>query len=386
MRLAIYCDFPYRRQGAHTYADQPFVVFLAAIGDLVERVIFLGRLDPLPGTWHFQLPADARYQPLPNYERLSRPAGALASVGRSARRFWRILDEVDTVLLFGPNPLALVFAVLALIRRKHVALGIRQDYREYVRNRHPGRSLLGLAALLLDGLFRLLARRCSVIVVGPALADQYSHARRLLVTSVSLVSERDVVSESSVPAASEGEERVVLAVGRLDKEKNPLILADILHELRSSMPRWRLIVCGDGPLEEALNKRLDELGLTSQAELRGFLPFGGELRELYRSSDAFLHTSLTEGVPQVLFEAFAAGLPVVATDVGGVAETVGDAALLVPPANASAAAAALRELGADRGLRERNAKAALRIVGAQTREGLCADIVDFLRGDYPESL
>jgi glycosyltransferase involved in cell wall biosynthesis len=122
------------------------------------------------------------------------------------------------------------------------------------------------------------------------------------------------------------------------------------------------------------------MDLVDRAELRGFLPFGSQLRELYRSSDAFLHTSLTEGVPQVLFEAFAAGLAVVATDVGGVAETVDHAALLVPPDDAAAAATALRRLSTDRHLRERNVKAALAIVGAQTREGLCRRIVDFLQG------
>ena len=61
-------------------------------------------------------------------------------------------------------------------------------------------------------------------------------------------------------------------------------------------------------------------------------------RRSTHSSDVFLHVSWTEGVPQVLFEAFAAGLPVVATDVGGVAQAVDGAALLVAPGDALAAA------------------------------------------------
>ena len=69
----------------------------------------------------------------------------------------------------------------------------------------------------------------------------------------------------------------------------------------------------------------------------GYVPIDGGLLDLYRSSHAFLHVSWTEGLPQTLFEAFASGLPVVATAVGGVPAAVGDAALLVEPGDAGPA-------------------------------------------------
>ena len=122
-----------------------------------------------------------------------------------------------------------------------------------------------------------------------------------------------------------------------------------MRELRSDDPRWRLVVCGEGPLAEALQSRLRELGLEEHAEIRGYVPIDGGLLDLYRSSHAFLHVSLTEGVPQVLIEAFASGVPVVATAVGGVAEAAGDAALLIPPRDASAAAQALAQIAGGAG-------------------------------------
>ena len=88
--------------------------------------------------------------------------------------------------------------------------------------------------------------------------------------------------------------------------------------------------------------------------------------------------SWTEGLPQVLFEAFAAGLPVVATDVGGVAEAAGDAALLVAPGDPAQPAAALRALGADAGLRAPLAARGLERVRGHTIEAEAARVAAFI--------
>jgi len=93
--------------------------------------------------------------------------------------------------------------------------------------------------------------------------------------------------------------------------------------LHASDPGWRLVIVGGWADAAQLEARTEELGLAEVVDFRGYVPIDGELpRALYRSADAFCTSSWTEGVPQVLFEAFAAGLPVVATDVGGVARAV----------------------------------------------------------------
>ena len=102
-----------------------------------------------------------------------------------------------------------------------------------------------------------------------------------------------------------------------------------------------------------LEERLAELGVAERADLRGYVPVDAGLHDLYRSADFFLHVSWTEGLPQVIFEAFAARLPVVATAVGGVPDAAGEAALLVPPGDAGAAVEALSKLAADSELRGR---------------------------------
>ena len=172
----------------------------------------------------------------------------------------------------------------------------------------------------------------------------------------------------------------MISVGRLEAEKNPLLLADVLARLGQSGDRWRLTVCGEGAMQVMLEDRLRELGIAERAELLGYVPFGPRLLALYRDSHALLHVSWTEGLPQVLVEAFAAGLPVVATDVGGVAKAVGEAVRLVPPGDAGAAAAELQAVAADSGLREKLVRAGHDYASARTVTTEVKRLGEFLRG------
>jgi glycosyltransferase involved in cell wall biosynthesis len=224
--------------------------------------------------------------------------------------------------------------------------------------------------------WRGLARLYPVVVVGPELARNYSRARAVLPVTVAMVDEADIAPPRARELGS-GELRV-LSVGRLETEKNPLLLADVLARLRERDPRWRLVVAGEGPLRGELEARLRELGTADTAELRGYVPVGAGLRALYRDCDLFLHVSWTEGLPQVIFEAFAAGLPVVATAVGGVPDAAGDAALLVPPGDAEAAASALERLASDDGLRAELVARGVERARAHTTAAEVARVARFL--------
>ena len=382
MRLAVYADFGYRRGEGRLWAEMPVVLFIGGLVGHFASVTLIGRLDPRPGRWHHPVPAGVAFAPLPHYPALSRPVGLLRAAARSLVHFWRVLDDVDSVWLFGPHPLVVGFAALAALRRRRVVLGVRQDFPAYVRARHPRRRALQLAAELLERSHRLLAAACPTVVVGPDLSMRYRRARRLCQVTISLVPEADIAGpEVSARRRWDGELRL-LSVGRLDAEKNPLLLADILALLVARDRRWRMIVCGEGTLAAALAERLRELGLGGRAELRGYVPLDGGLCDLYRSSHAFVHCSWTEGVPQVLQEAFAARLPVVATAVGGVADAVGDAALLVPPGDAEAAARQLMRIAGDVGLRDALAEAGARRARERSLESEARRVALFISGAH----
>jgi glycosyltransferase involved in cell wall biosynthesis len=380
MRIGIYTDYAYHRSDGEIYAERAFARFMLRVARSFARTTVIGRLDPSPGRARYVLGPGVRFVPLPHYQTLGRPLQALATLGGAMRAFWRALDDLDCVWLLGPNPTSIAFAMLALARRRRVVLGVRQELVPYVRARHPGRLDLYAAALVLEGAFRFLALGLPTVVVGPTLARRYRCSHRLFQLTVSLVDDDQMLPPEAVESRPYNGELRVLSVGRLEAEKNPLLLADVLARLRGEQPAWRLVVCGEGALAEPLGRRLAEEGLEGAAELRGYVPADDGLMDLYRQSHAFLHVSLTEGLPAVLLEAFAAAVPVVATDVGGIRDAAGDAVLLVPPDNAEAAAEALRNIARDPGLRGRLVRAGHVHASRHKTAAEAARLAAFLRG------
>ena len=112
--------------------------------------------------------------------------------------------------------------------------------------------------------------------------------------------------------------------------------------------------------------------------MRGYVPIDDGLREEYARSDIFLHISWTEGLPQVLAEAFAAALPVVATDVGGISLAVKDSVLLVPPGDPDAVITALLRLADDERLRTTLVDSGIKYAHAHTAESECHRLIQFL--------
>ena len=378
MRLAVYTDYVYSRVAGVTYAERAFALFLASLAPYVEHLRLIGRLDADGRTMRYALPANVQLASLPHYASLADPGAALRSLARSVRHMNRALDDIDVVWILGPYPHAILLALIALYRRRTVVLGVRQDWPAYVRMRRPHRRWMHWAADVLEWVWRQLARVLPVVAVGPELSANYAHAPAVLELAVSLVPaaavglperERDYTSELRV-----------LSVGRLDAEKNPILLADVLALLQREDARWRLVVCGEGDLAPELVSRLRELGIAERAELLGYVPMGPDLLDLYRSCHVLLHVSWTEGFPQVLIEAFATGLPVVATAVGGVPEGVGEAAVLIPPGDAQAAATALWRVTTDAHLRAHITAAGFERCRQLTLEFQTKRLADFLKG------
>ena len=155
-------------------------------------------------------------------------------------------------------------------------------------------------------------------------------------------------------------ERIVLAVGRLSREKAIADLVAAMAELRR--PNLRLVIAGDGPERANIERAAAAAGLrpVMPGLVRDVAPF-------YAIADVLALPSLSEGSPNVLLEAMAAGVPVAATAVGGVPEIAvdGETALLVAPCDTPALSGAIARLLDDAALANRLAANAREVMLAR---------------------
>jgi glycosyltransferase involved in cell wall biosynthesis len=159
------------------------------------------------------------------------------------------------------------------------------------------------------------------------------------------------------PTPAEERPNMVLFLGRLDAEQGVLDLLQAVARLRSQEPEkladLRLVCAGEGSRGEVA-RLAERLGIGDMVKFTGWVGPSGQ-RALFENAAALAAPRYAAGLPVSLLEAMAAGVPVVSSSVGGIAEAVADGAsgLLVAPGDIAALARALRSLLLDRALAAR---------------------------------
>jgi len=197
--------------------------------------------------------------------------------------------------------------------------------------RHRAAQVIGVGDIVADSQGKRLGRGTVYVVRNP-------------VSPIDMVitpEERVAIRSSLLGKASSP---LLLAVGRLAEQKAYHHLLEAVALLRHSVPAVTLAVAGEGHLRQPLESRIQELGLEENVVLLGPR---SDVPRLMRAADVFVSSSLWEGLPLVLLEAMDAGLAIVATEVGDVPTVVGNAGVLVPPADPQQMADALALLLSD---------------------------------------
>lgn len=254
----------------------------------------------------------------------------LALVAPLARRFER--TRPDVVHLATPGPLA--WAALAAARSKGIATtsDFRTNFHQYARYYRIG--WLADSALSLMRRFHNLTR-CTFVPTRAAQKELAAAGFHELA-----VIGRGVDTDRFSPAARSAALRedwqadagpVLLTVGRLAAEKNVALALRAFERARERVPSTQMIVVGDGPSRARLEKAYPAARFVGVQR-------GTELAAYYASADAFLFPSLSDTFGNVVMEALASGLPVVAFDTAAAAEHVIDGASgrLVVPGDESA--------------------------------------------------
>jgi glycosyltransferase involved in cell wall biosynthesis len=175
---------------------------------------------------------------------------------------------------------------------------------------------------------------------------------------------------------------VLVQVARLDYLKDHATAVRALQHVVAERPQARLLLIGDGPERAKIEEEVCHRGLSAHAR---FLGQRGDVERLLAAADVFLLSSISEGIPVTLIEAMTAGLPVVSTAVGGVAEVVldGQTGLLAPSADDSGLAQHVLRLAASPDLRRRMGEQGRRRAAALFSERRMHDCYDRL---YQEML
>ena len=285
--------------------------------------------------------------------------GDLRAIARLRRLFraWR----PDVVHPHGLRAGALGAIAVAFGR---TAAGNKQGRPALVVTVHNAPPAGGVTGAIYRVLELIVARNAdSVLCVSADLEDRMraAGARRVgraVVPAVPVSLTGDVSAETRAALRAEfganPGQAIVLAVGRLAAQKGFGLLLDAAARWGDIRPAPLLVIVGQGPLAPELQARAASLGLT--------IRFAGQrpdMPALLSAADVFVLPSLWEGQSLILQEALRAGVPVVATRVGGNPELTGeDAAILVPPGDAQRLADAVRAVLGDPALAARLREAA----------------------------
>jgi glycosyltransferase involved in cell wall biosynthesis len=316
----------------------------AAAGELPARIVLASRREPeLEGVIAF--PPDWS-MPIPGQEAIELHFPSLTEVLARVER-----EQPNLIHVATPGPVGLCGLAAAKILGLPLVGSYHTELAPYAL--HLTRDLLVSEA---TGLYVDWFYRCCDRVLAPTRGVAEQLAGRGFAPERLALWGRGVDPELFSPEHRrehlrlrllDGGDLLLLSVGRLSQEKRLDVLLAAFAQLRGSLPGARLAVVGDGPARPALEQGAPA-GVRFLGELHGI-----ELAEVYASADVFCFPSTTDTFGQVLLEAGASGLPVVAARAGGGAELVADGStgLLVKPDDATALAAALRLLAGDAGLR-----------------------------------
>ena len=284
-------------------------------------------------------------------ERLGAPTGTVIAQVRDLRR---IMSEVEVVHAHSPVLASLGRVVARTLPRGRRPILASTEHNEWTSHRPLTRLMNALTA-------PLDAKRWAVSdqVKGTIWAGRRS-AYEVLIHGIELTTTRPDPALRRKVRADLGvidDEVLSLTVANLRRNKDYPNLLRAASTATRIEPRLRFAAVGQGPLAEEMAALHRELGLGEQFQ---FLGYRRDVADLMAAADLFTLASAHEGLPVAVMEAFAAGLPVVATSVGGLPQQVVDGVhgRLVRPGDADALASALVDLARSRELRSRMGAAA----------------------------
>jgi glycosyltransferase involved in cell wall biosynthesis len=390
LRLGIYLHDRYRGDGNFTVSNSESFNFIKRL-KLADQISLAVSVIPVrdinPANYRVVVEdLGITLLPLPGWRNLTRSIISMPfSLNRILKTARNLLATSDILWLRLPSGVAFFFWWFAKKQAKPAIMHVSGNVLIAGRSRKGLRRLTArLASFTLHLLTRWMSRYGITLATGGELEKLFSTSLHpVYQLDDILLSENDMLA----PKQTKGQAKELLFVGRFDRGKGIELLVDVVEGLHVDFPALRLRLAGSGPLFEPIRKKIAERGLGSYVKLLGFVPSDGPLQKLYSETDIFVlpSDSYPEGFPRVVLEAWAAGLPVVATRLGGIPYRIhhDKNGLLVTPGNREEMVNALRRLIRDGNLRYRLAEGGYETIRSLTFEHQARLIRELLNRYYP---
>ena len=312
--------------------------------------------------------ANVRLAPLPYFPGPRQFYPMLPAMQRRLREFVR---QCDVIHLRVPTPAAIFAFRLAQAAHKPVFLLVVGDYRALLPHlpyRGLKKVLFGAYVAFEEWALRHMTRQTLTFTNGAALREKHERQGATVIeTKTTTLSLSDIASRTDTCA---GGQIRCLTVSRIDPRKGLRALPGAIgRDVTVDIVGPTIGQIGDTE-REAIAAEAQRLGVADRVRLRGAIPLD-QLMPIYQQYDVFvLPTQPGEGIPRVLLEAMAAGLPIVTTDVSGIRSLVSDGenGVLIAESSAPTLAAALERVMSDVTLRRRIIAGGYRTARAHTLE------------------
>lgn len=295
---------------------------------------------------------------------------------QAALRVSLLMRDCDVVHIRLPSPIGVVGSLAAKLARRPVFFYIAGDREQLLLNKGP---LMYIPARLVQAFLRFLVKGGLSFTTGHVLARKFGGPSESVIPIVSTALDRSHMADplrAMEKAASTPQE--VLFVGAVGEAKGVDVLLRAIKALRDRGVNLRLRIIGrthDGG--RWLRQQINALGLQGGVTCQDHMAWDLVIYE-YDKSDIFILPSRSEGVPHVVLEAMARGVPVVATNVGGIPTVVrhGENGLLVKVGSEDDLAQAIFSLLDDAELRKRLVLGGLETAGRYVLDDVIDSMVE----------
>ncbi len=300
---------------------------------------------------------------------------------------YKEIRKADVVMVMHDDFLGLLTILETRRQKKSHILFLGGNQEEVVRNKYSG--LKKWCAIRLARLFDRIDRYWMdkgliTLATGSEVIERLSKpGRRIYPYFTSLISSEDIVYRDVRDISPNS--AVILYAGFLTENKGVHILLRAFARFREEYhsPDIKLHLAGDGYYRPQLEALCEELEIRRNVVFQGFIGDREKLKKLFMESDLFVLPSMSEGIPKVLLEAMAYGVPILTTDVGGIPDIILNEVngLMVPPDSVEELLNRIAAILGDLKFRQKLVEGGYRFIQEHTSEKQAKEIVNYLYGN-----